>query len=368
MMVWNLNRRLKTWVLLIPGFIAFQGKTSAFIPDTTHSRIKYSLLPTAYYIPETGVAAGALAYANLWNPSDSTSKKGNLQHYVSVTQKRQVLLENSWFLFAHSNRWLVMGNLDLLRFPEIFFGIGSSPKMNCPPVFYQADQFRFSNLLLYGIVKDVYLGMLVRSEALNMPEARTTVGMEKLNMVIGGKGYLVGGVGPALIWDTRDFALNPKKGHYLDVRSSYFLFPNQQPFRMHSFDLRSYFSNQAQTGTLAMQMVYQSASSGTPFRMMPGLGGAGLMRGFYFGRHRDKNLWVLQAEWRQKIAGRFGVTVFSGLGDVGYSPTDLISNVHHHIGAGLRWQIKKEDKVNLRFDVAKAGDDINVYVVLAEAF
>ncbi len=365
--MWIFFKKAKTRVLLITGFIAFESH-AAILPDSGGIRIRYTLLPSAYYLPETGIAAGGLAYANLQDRFDTTRKKGNIQHYISFTQKRQVLFENSWFLFTKGNRRLVMGNLDLLRFPEIYFGIGSSQLNDCPPVFYQADMFRFSNLLLSRIRKDVYMGFILRSEALHMPKSRTPMGMEKLEMAIGGKGYFVGGLGPALIWDKRDFALNPKKGHYLDVRATYFYFRGQKPFQMFNFDFRKYLFLNSCSATLATQFVYQAATANTPFRMMPGLGGADLMRGFYFGRHRDQQLWVLQAEWRQKISGRFGVTVFSGMGDVGKAASELIEKVHYHLGAGLRWQIKKEDNVNLRLDVARAGKDINLYVVLAEAF
>ena len=366
--MWNkYSRWIKTWFFIIPGFIAFQG-FGKNQPDSGSTRVKYHVLPSAYYLPETGIAGGGLLYAVVGDPTDSLRKKGNLQHFISFTQKGQILLENSWFLFTPSNRHLISGSLDVLRFPEIFFGIGINPTKVCPPFLYQANQFRFTNYFYWATKKEVYLGCIVRSEALGKPETKSTMYSDKLAYHIGGKGFLTGGLGPAFLWDKRDFALNPTRGIYLDIHSASFLNLGQKPFSLFMLDFRTYFSNPSKSGTFALQAVYQRASAQTPFRMLPGLGGPGMMRGFFIGRYRDNQLWVLQSEWRQKIKGRFGATVFSGIGSVAKTGPELTDRVFKHLGVGLRWQIKKDEKVNLRLDFARAGKDVNVYIVLAEAF
>jgi hypothetical protein len=45
-----------------------------------------------------------------------------------------------------------------------------------------------------------------------------------------------------------------------------------------------------------------------------------------------------------------------------------MNNVHASYGVGFRRRIMKNNKLNIRIDVARSGDATNFYVNLAEAF
>ncbi|MBK8845047.1 MAG: hypothetical protein IPO27_00250 [Bacteroidetes bacterium] len=62
---------------------------------------KTKLLPLAYYTPETRIGVGALIYSVFRiNKSDTVSRYSNIQLYVSITQNKQLSVENEWQIFS----------------------------------------------------------------------------------------------------------------------------------------------------------------------------------------------------------------------------------------------------------------------------
>ena len=93
------------------------------------------------------------------------------------------------------------------------------------------------------------------------------------------------------------------------------------------------------------------------------------MRGYYNGRFRDKNAVVLQAEWRQKVYKKLGITVFGNFGEV--MPNVLkfyLADMKTSGGMGLRFMIDKQEKLNFRFDAAFGENSHGFYFNIAEAF
>ena len=106
-----------------------------------------------------------------------------------------------------------------------------------------------------------------------------------------------------------------------------------------------------------------------PFRMLPELGGARFLRGYYRGRFRDNNSIVIQNEFRMPVYKRIGLAVFSGVGEVAHKLNDFKSNrIHYNYGIGARIKINKKENTNLRIDYGFTRDSRGLYIVYAEAF
>jgi len=121
-------------------FCFFFGFGQSETKPASKIKLNYSAWPSLYYTPETRLAFGGVL-VGLLRFGDSSCRKSNIQHYVSVTQNSQILIENSWQLFLVKDKWLWQGKADIDRFPELFFGIGKM-NVNCPPIAYQAGQLR----------------------------------------------------------------------------------------------------------------------------------------------------------------------------------------------------------------------------------
>ena len=354
--------------ILLPNYSGLIAAEVKLQPDTVSKRksIKYRFLPSAYYLPETRIAAGGVFFAIIASP-DSPRKTGNLQHYISFTQNRQILFENSWQIFGAGNAWLWQGNADFNRFPELFFGIGRSDSI-CLPVLYRANQVNFQQQLLKKVGKHLFVGISTSLNHLSRPEVINHAMPEKLLQANGGMGFWAGRYGPALVYDSRDFALNTKQGTYLEISAVQGFFQSGKPFYFISNDYRKFIPIKKLSSVLAIQAVHRISKGEIPFRLMPSLGGASLMRGYYFGQLRNNMIWMVQTEWRQHIAGRFGLVGFGGIGNFAAGYSSLFDELHSQIGLGLRCKVNKNERVNMRLVYAHTGKYSNFYVVLAEAF
>lgn len=116
---------------------------------------------------------------------------------------------------------------------------------------------------------------------------------------------------------------------------------------------------------LALRLVYSRASEDTPFYLLPSL----KMRGFPNGQYKSDNSLSAHIEWRHKYTPRWGFILFSEAGSAEASSNDLFKDdIITSYGAGVRWQVTKDKKLNLGVDVGYSDDDSAVYVQVGEKF
>ena len=127
-----------------------------------------------------------------------------------------------------------------------------------------------------------------------------------------------------------------------------------------------------QRNVLATQLVGQFSYGKPPFNQLALMGGESIMRGYYLGRFRDRNLLATQVEYRMLpfwFAKRWGASVFAGTGTVFNNFRTLETN---HIvaagGAGLRFQLFPRKDVWIRLDVAFTSEGNGIYIFVGEAF
>jgi hypothetical protein len=119
---------------------------------------------------------------------------------------------------------------------------------------------------------------------------------------------------------------------------------------------------------LATRFFSESIEGEAPFISQALLGGTRLMRGFYEGRYRDDNSAVVQAEYRRDLFWRFGAVAFGAAGMVAPEYGQLsLNNLRYTYGAGIRFAIDPEDRINIRLDMG-VGEEPNFYLTIGEAF
>ena len=107
-----------------------------------------------------------------------------------------------------------------------------------------------------------------------------------------------------------------------------------------------------------------------PFRELANLGGDKLLRGYYDGRYRDRQLVVAQVELRRQLFWRFNGVLFGGVGQVGNTLADFDEGgLKYTGGAGLRFRFNRRDRLNVRFDYGVGRDgSTGFYFNFGEAF
>lgn len=189
--------------------------------------------------------------------------------------------------------------------------------------------------------------------------------------VEGRNGYLISGLGPTLTYDNRNNAFAPDKGSFLELTAKYYapVFGSDFTYANIIQDARQYIP--VKKNVLALQLYnFMNLGKEIPLRSLGLIGGDNAMRGFYSGRFRDKQMIMLQAEWRMPVYKRWGAAFFGSTGDVAEKAMDYnFSNLKFAYGAGIRFALNQKERLNLRLDYgfnSKGGSGF--YLQLAEAF
>ncbi len=335
--------------------------------DSTNS-IQIQFLPSAFYTPETNIGFGGSMYSFFKLNDDTITRKSNAQTYVTLSLNKQFSFENDFNFWINKNKYFISGSIDYSKFPELFFGLGNETS---PDTFASIsfELIKFKTKFLYKIHKNIFGGFIFHCQSMYNEDIDIMPILLKQE-IYGTMGYQSKGIGLALTIDNRDNPLNPAKGHFVDLH--YIDYRNKwnrvYQFYAYSVDIRKYI-------TLFDKLVWNANIHGeftvgqVPFRMLPELGGARFLRGYYRGRLRDNNSIVIQNEFRLPIYKRIGFAVFSGLGEVAHEIKDFKSNrIHYNYGMGLRIKINKKENTNLRIDYGCTKDSKGLYIVYAEAF
>jgi outer membrane translocation and assembly module TamA len=106
---------------------------------------------------------------------------------------------------------------------------------------------------------------------------------------------------------------------------------------------------------------------------LPQLGNDALMRGYYTGRYRDRNLIAGQTELRYRLADRLGLVGFVGAGEVAHNAFSVAA-LKPNYGGGLRYFFDTEKGLSIRMDYG-IGEKVQgearqegFYIALGEAF
>lgn len=327
-------------------------------------------LPVIYYTPETRFGFGALGMRLFsLDAADTTVRTSNVQLYALYTLNQQILISPSYTLFFLQEKYILKGNLAYFKFPRYYYGIGNElPETNQELVDYTL--LRAENRLLRKVNKQLFAGLQWNYYRVFNVEQEAE-GLLETNQPAGWDGYTASGVGAALVFDTRDLVVNPSRGGYLELISLFNtrLSGSEFSYNQYTVDARKYFQVHPNRHILALQFLGQFSSGTVPFLQLSQLGGATIMRGYYQGRYRDKNLLAAQAEYRLPIWWRIGATAFAGAGDVASALDEFsFSTLKPSYGLGLRFMVNESEKVNIRFDYAWGKETSGFYLEITEAF
>lgn len=364
-----LKKNLIIYLIILCTFSTFTSYTQT---DTIQKKALktnkpfYFGFPVLFYTPETRIGFGATGVATFNFKTDSIGAQQSRVNLIAVyTQNKQVLLYLPYLLFFKNRTYQSGGEVGYYNFNYIFYGIGNSSS-NQEIFFLKYPRIRFS--FLRKIQKKFYAGVKYSYDNVTLFDLDSAGSLIK-GEIAGSKGGIVSGFGLSGIYDSRDNLFFPSKGTYLEVTgllSDEFLKSNFNFIKL-TTDISKYFHYKKSVFALNAYAVFTNGN--VPFYQMGLLGGQNRMRGFYEGRYRDNQLVLLQGEYRQMVYKRFGVAVFGNIGQVAHQ-WNLINNANwlFTYGAGLRFQLDKVQKINLRIDIATDNKKLLPYFTIGEAF
>ena len=199
-------------LLAAPVVSAQSPSNSTATSDTTAGEAPTSwyLFPTLFFTPETSLGGGAAA--GYFFPL-ITGRPSSVQGDVSATLRGQYQLNVVTELYLSNGRRRLVGELSLVSFPDVFYGIG--------PQTTDAMEEEYESRFVDAVVQleqRVTEGMRIGLRARLRHEAITEVedgGLLDGPAVPGTDGGTAVGVGPIATWDTRDRVFYPHRGQFV---------------------------------------------------------------------------------------------------------------------------------------------------------
>jgi outer membrane protein assembly factor BamA len=335
--------------------------------ETCKGRIIAS--PILYYTPETRLAfVGAGSYIFQLGGCDKKTRPSSLSPLLIYTLEKQFIGELKAELYFKNNGYRLVTELKYRKYPDRFYGIGGlTLEENRENYTYRSTKFYLT--FLKKIKKGFNLGFQYRFMDWRLTE--TEAGGQLASGVIPGSGGgRLSGIGVVVNRDTRDNRFSPLRGDHFefDVRVYPKFLGSTFEFTRYTLDLRKYFPLFS-SHVFAVRSLAVMQTGTVPFLNLAQLGGPYVMRGYFEGRFRDKNLLAFQAEYRLPLFWRLGAVGFAGVGNVAEKFSQLDSGAFKRVyGIGLRFLFDRKQRIQLRIDVGWGKNSTGFYVSVFEAF
>lgn len=170
-------------------------------------------------------------------------------------------------------------------------------------------------------------------------------------------------------YDSRDHGQFPRDGWLVEAHGRFFDEALGGDFDAQTYEVAvNRYLPVRRRDALALRAVGQSVGGDAPFFMLSAFGGSTDLRGYPFGRYRDRHMYAVQGEYRWQLSERWIVTGFAGVGGVGREVGDLLDRFLPAAGTGLRFVLSEKHRVSLSADLAVGQDGTEFYFGLGEAF
>ena len=355
-------------VLLCLPFLWTLGAAQEDTPDSLRNKdAKLIVIPVIAYTPETKLVLGAAGFY-YFNTSDLSPLTSAARLLGAYTTRQQYKAQLNSDVYLNDGRDKVTFEVSFTKFVDSFWGIGPATPESAE------EHYTTRRTILFvrpqtTVAQNLQAGLLFDFEQQTIVETDAGSSLSS-GLIAGSGGGTFSGIGVVLNYDSRDQVFSPTAGNYTELIWTEFPRFLGSDFKFSSVVVDSrLFLPVAEASVTALQMYGRFTGGNVPFQRLSALGGPNRMRGLFEGRFRDRHMLEVQAEYRFPLFGRFGAAAFIAAGDVAPAVGKFsLRSIKFAGGFGGRYAINKDDKVNLRLDIAIAKDAVNTYFTIEEAF
>lgn len=326
-----------------------------------YKKFDWSIIGGPYYSSDVHFGIGLVASAQY-----RTSMTDSLLRPSSAAVKAQVST-TLFYSFSLSgehifpgNRWIMNYKVKFQSLPTYFWGIGYLNARDDIKSKYKEMSVLSHADFLYSPGGKWYFGPSLDFNYFTTRDRKDNLhlweGMQLKNTIFG--------AGFRVSYDSRDNVTGPKRGWLLSLNQRFypkFLGNNNHSFSSTEFEVSNY-QSLWKGATLASRLHANFTYGRTPWSMMPTFGDVG-MRGYYYGRYRDKCETDLTLEVRQHVWRRNGLVLWVGAAEVAPDLKHFrFDRILPNIGIGYRWEFKKNVNVRIDFGIGKGttGFEFNI--------
>ena len=327
--------------------------------------------PTVAYAPETSWELGVSSLYVYSANRDLSNRLSEIKAFTFYTLENQYGFWLDHALYTDENKWFFYGRARYQSFPLFYYGIGrETPSEHIALI--DGEYTLFRERLLRETLPSLYFGLELDYQGLNRVNyIDTEIDFELPEVGAMGSNNL--GIGLGLLYNNIHNAMNPREGLYSEWAFMNYNTAAGSDYNMTTYVIDNRIYRPVKENTVfAAQLYGQFTSGNAPFNMLALMGGESLMRGYYLGRYRDKNLVAGQVEYRIlpfEFSKRWGASVFLAAGQVygdeyGFNWDQFLPTG----GAGIRYLIFPEKDIYTRIDVSFTEEGRGVYFFIGEAF
>ncbi|HKP96700.1 MAG TPA: BamA/TamA family outer membrane protein [Fibrobacteria bacterium] len=340
---------------------------------------RWAFVPILISNAETGVQAGALVMRFL-NPGDTLNSPSTVGFAARISQKAQVEVNlfPEWYL--RRNLYHVTAGLKYIRWPADYYGLGNGSDI---------PQDSADNYLAEGVNGDLTVERKVFRRLSAGPQAlfkyetiETKSARGRLtDTVPGHAGGRTAGLGGVITYDGRDAIYWARRGAFLRAKAAWYraAWGSEFDYDGYSLEARRFLPVFA-TGAVGLSATLQAMSGDVPFRELSTADGDHTLRGLVRGKYRDRNLLLLQAEYKSYlpdwswlshpwIRNRLGYAAFAEAGQVARGLGDFAAGEFRPgFGLGLRYAMNPAQRMNIRVDVGFIDGSVAPAINIKEAF
>lgn len=358
-------------LLLLPTLLVSQEKVSAEKRSKEKDSLVWdnSILPVAFYLPETSFAGGATGILSFKKSSQAKEERPSQLLFAAIyTLKNQIEVLGTFEFYADKRKHRLKGEFGYYKYSYNYFGLGADSRAEDFEK-YKVNFPRFHLSYSRKILGIFNLGFGYRMDDFNMKEIEDN-GLLFTNNPVGWEGGFKSNYELNFFVDTRDNLNAPYSGFYGEIiyQGSMEWFFSDYDFRKLDIDLR-YFTPFRNNWTLGHQLWITHSTAGAPFYEVGHISTASRSRGFDDRRFIAYQMATYQSELRFPIRGKFRGSAFYTYNLMPDSWSSPFANTEYFsYGVGLRYYIIEESRAGLRLDVARGDGQYNFYLTFNEAF
>jgi hypothetical protein len=330
--------------------------------------INWFAYPYAFYSPETNLAFGAGGIVSTKLAEETKSSSATLSGYYSINNQFDITLQPE--IYFTKNSYKLWAKINYGEIFDYFYGIGNQTANVDNDQYLQGNfltQIKFQPKLFDDRLN---LGFSYEFRHLNILDRKDNPNLDNKNL-IGINGGTTSGLGIVASWDSRDNIFYPHTGGYYEFNATSFqkCFGSDFTYTKYVLDMRRFFPAFSDH-TFGLQSYFMQVTAAPPFYDLALMGGDRVMRGYLYGRYRDKFYYAFQGEYRvPNLIWKFGFTAFAGFGDVATKISKIeIHNVKPTYGFGVRFRFDELQKLDLRADFGFGKGTSGIYFSVNQAF
>lgn len=356
------------------------AKDSIRIQKVAEGKGLISPLVVPGYTPELGAL---LAIGGLWSfktdKSDDLIQRSSVPFTFSLTTTGAIVVQARPTTFWLKDKLRITGEFWYKNMPDNYWGIGYENALTTPQsdstTSYQREWFWIMPQFLYQFKANYFLGLNVDYNYTKGSDPSVGVASDPNYIEFNNK-PLNSGLGLILRYDSRDVPVNAWSGMYLDLTSTFYstAFGGDNTYQTFTLDYRQYKQIGKPGQTLAWQIKSRIGVGDLPFGEMGQLGNPFDLRGYIWGRYRDKDLFYILPEYRHTFykkdgeISKHGMVAWVGTGTVWDFETTNSQDLRWLPNFGLGYRLELQPRMNLRVDVGIGRETSGIYFNFNEAF